>query len=57
MKDIDPMFWKILAVIIALAAVWLFVQWLLEQWWFIPLLIVIGIACVVAIWVWIRRRQ
>ena len=30
------MFWKILAVIIALAAVWLFVQWLLEQWWFIP---------------------
>ena len=56
MRDIDLVFWKILIVLIALVAVWRFVSWLLQQWWFIPLLVLIGVICVIAVVVWCRRR-
>ena len=55
-KDIDPMYWKILAAVIALAAAWMFVRWLWEQWWFIPLLLLIGAIGVIAAVIWLRRR-
>ncbi len=56
-KDIDPMYWKILAAVIALAAVWMFVLWLWEQWWFVPLLVLIGVVGVIAIVVWHKSRK
>ena len=55
-RDVDPVFWKILAALVALAAVWMFVSWLLQQWWFIPLLVLIGVTCVIAVVVWFKRR-
>ena len=57
MKDINPVFWKILVVLISLVAVGKFIQWLWQQWWFVPLLVLIGAICVIAIMVWVRRRQ
>ena len=52
MKDHRAIFWGV----IALAAIWMFVMWLLQQWWFIPLLVIVCALCVLAVVFWFRRR-